>query len=563
MNGEVIRRTSKASSKTKPNHWMVKTETGEELDVDFNQIEWRKKEAQVFLTLVPRELHGRSEVKEAKIKELGLLSDFDIYEEVKKEEMARGGELLSSTWVVSEKEGKEGEVVTKARLCARGFEEIAECRRDSPTAMKMSLRMLFMISANQGWQVEAVDSKSAFLQGDPLERLVYLQPPKEYKPQLTNVKVVWRLKKALYGLGDAPRSWYLRVHKELTSLGCVRTQLDNAIYVYRVQGKLAGILGLHVDDFLYCGLEQFHTAVINSLLQAFVMGEVERRRFSYVGWQLEQSKAGQVTVSQEGFLKNLEDLDVTELRGVGKEVKVDQDFQHLFRAAVGSINWVSCNTRPDLAYEVMELSTKFGHATVQDLRQASRLVKKAREQGLSLKFKRLGPVEDLKVVMYGDASHASLPDKVSSCEGRVILVVGQEGRCAPLAWACNKIKRVVRSPLAAETMAMMDGIDEALLCKCLLEEIIGLEQGDLTLAAVTDSKSLEDAVTGSGVMKDKRCMIDMAALRQGLERKEYVVAWRSGSEQLADSLTKRGASGEALRNVLESGNCGLVFSRED
>ena len=52
-------------------------------------------------------------------------------------------------------------------------------------------------------------------------------------------------------------------------------------------------------------------------------------------------------------------------------------------------------------------------------------------------------------------------------------------------------------------------------------------------------------------------MVDIAALRQGMERDEYVVAWKSGAEQLADPLTKKGARKDGLRDVMESGQCGL------
>ena len=51
--------------------------------------------------------------------------------------------------------------------------------------------------------------------------------------------------------------------------------------------------------------------------------------------------------------------------------------------------------------------------------------------------------------------------------------------------------------------------------------------------------------------------MDIAALRQGMERDEYVVAWKSGAEQLADPLTKKGARKDGLRDVMESGQCGL------
>ena len=62
--------------------------------------------------------------------------------------------------------------------------------------------------------------------------------------------MVWKLKKTLYGLGDAPRSWYLRVHRELLKLGCTRMTLDPALYVIRGEdGVLHGALAVHVDDF--------------------------------------------------------------------------------------------------------------------------------------------------------------------------------------------------------------------------------------------------------------------------------------------------------------------------
>ena len=43
--------------------------------------------------------------------------------------------------------------------------------------------------------------KSAFLQGKPIERDVYLNPPKE-----VHTKKIWKLHTTVYGLGDAPRA---------------------------------------------------------------------------------------------------------------------------------------------------------------------------------------------------------------------------------------------------------------------------------------------------------------------------------------------------------------------
>ena len=559
--GTVVRRTSKATSRKYPNHWLVKGVEGRQMEINFDHIEWRKRneEAEVFVTVVPVEMHGRKEVKEAKNKELDLLIRFQVYDEVKTED-AKDGEVVSSVWVVTEKEVKE-QRITKARLCARGYEETSDFRRDSPTASKVGLRILFSMAANEGWTVEGLDAKSAFLQGDSIDRVVYVKPPKEFQSKLGG-GTVWRLRKCLYGLGDAPRSWYLRVYQELTKLGCERMTLDPAMYVLRIDGAVAGILAVHVDDFLYGGNKEFHRLVIGNLKRVFVVGEVERKDFYYVGWQVQQTPEEEIVISQEAFVKHVDDLETEELRGRNKAEEVDDNLQSLFRGAVGSVNWLSCNTRPDLASEVMELSTKFGKATVGDMRSASRLIQKAKEQKLSVKFPKLGPIGNLVVLVYGDGAFASLPDGVSSCGGKLVLVVGDDGRCAPISWGSNKMTRIVRSPLAAEAVAMMDAVDEGFFVRALMEEVLGRMTGGINMAVVTDSKSLEEAVKGTGQIKDKRCAVDVAALRQGVDRGEYFVCWQAGAEQLADPLTKTRADKAGLREVIQSGQCGIVFNRK-
>ena len=217
---------------------------------------------------------------------------------------------------------------------------------------------------------------------------------------------------------------------------------------------MQGIIALHVDDFIFAGSAKFFAKIVVRLKRVFVVGEPDRRKFSYVGWQVQQPKNGEVLVDQDIFLRHLEDLNKEGLVGTKME-EVSDELQRRFRAVMGSINWLSCNTRPDLSYEVMELFCTFGKATVDDYRKASRLVKKEKEQGLSVKYHRLGEEKELVVLVYGDGAYASFPD-ISSCAGKLVLVVGEEGKCAPLAWGSNKISRVVRSPLEAETMSMID-----------------------------------------------------------------------------------------------------------
>ena len=96
----------------------------------------------------------------------------------------------------------------KARLCARGYEEVnKQVKRDSPTCQKESLRLLLCIMSAQHWTLHSMDIKSAYLHGVPLDRELYMTPPKE-----ENTEKIWLLKKCTYGLSDVSRHWYLKVY---------------------------------------------------------------------------------------------------------------------------------------------------------------------------------------------------------------------------------------------------------------------------------------------------------------------------------------------------------------
>ena len=74
--------------------------------------------------------------------------------------------------------------------------------------------MVVSICASMGWISGKLDVKTAFLRSDGLLREVHVQPPSEAREE---EGWVWRLKKAVYGLGDAPREWFQTVKKYLIS----------------------------------------------------------------------------------------------------------------------------------------------------------------------------------------------------------------------------------------------------------------------------------------------------------------------------------------------------------
>ena len=80
-------------------------------------------------------------------------------------------------WIITEK-FKDSNSLIKARLVARGFEEdSSHLRTDSPTCSRESLRLLYATVASKSWALHSLDISAAFLQGDQIQREVYLRPP--------------------------------------------------------------------------------------------------------------------------------------------------------------------------------------------------------------------------------------------------------------------------------------------------------------------------------------------------------------------------------------------------
>ena len=77
-------------------------------------------------------------------------------------------------------------------------------RTDSPTCTKQSFRMTLISAATEKWKVHSINITAAFLQGYEIDRDVYLKPP----PDIAEPGFIWKLKRCVYGVNDAPRAWY-------------------------------------------------------------------------------------------------------------------------------------------------------------------------------------------------------------------------------------------------------------------------------------------------------------------------------------------------------------------
>ena len=134
--------------------------------------------------------------------------------------------------------------------------------------------------------------------------------------------------------------------------------------------------------------------------------------------------------------------------------------------------WVSLMTRPDLSFEVNQLSTNISNATIRDLKDARRLVEKAKLDPIALNFTEISELQDLKLKLYCDASFNNQEQKVRSTEGIVLMLESKVSSKANIfLWKTKKISKICRSVKAAKTRSLEDGLDEAIHYARMVKEI--------------------------------------------------------------------------------------------
>ena len=174
------------------------------------------------------------------------------------------------------------------------------------------------LSVAEKWLINSIDIKSAFLQGKPMERKIYLKPPIEAYAE----GKLWCLKKAVYGLSDASRIWYLSITDELMKLNVSTSSYDKALFFQKVYGKLSGLLLIHVDDFLWSGDKNFQDVVISRLKEVFKISRECEGIFKYIGINIVQS-AENITIDQLSYIDSIQFINLENERIKDKHVRTN------------------------------------------------------------------------------------------------------------------------------------------------------------------------------------------------------------------------------------------------
>lgn len=424
---------------------------------------------------------------------------------------------------------------------------------NAPTANKITIKLLLALAASRELEVRTNDVRRAFLQTEDISRTVYIKPPVE--AGLPPNKG-WLLKRAVYGLVDASRAYFLRHAKELKELGLNPLQFDPATFVKHNRGEFEAAYASHVDDCLAVGEKKTLDDTHNKMAQKLQYGEVQTIPAMFLGINISRNSNGDIVLDQKHYLDGMEVPDLQQLQGLVKQDVLPEHLQSTFRSLASKLNMLALSSRPDFAFTAKTLTSRYGKATKSDFTTAVRLIKRAKAESTDLVIPNLGESGDWLLVGISDASNKT-SNEIFSVGGHVIMLVNSKTEAAAVIhWSSKKITRVVSSSLAAETLGLQQMMGTLYLVRQLLEGLIGNQAKQIPCLALTDSKNLWSCIHNISSCSDPRLQSDIISIRQAIHEDKTIqeVRYIHSSQMLADCLTKQtNITGQMLLNTARSG----------
>ncbi|KAJ9515883.1 hypothetical protein QJQ45_016947 [Haematococcus lacustris] len=459
------------------------------------------------------------------------------------EERPANARVLPTKWVLKVKRDAAGNIEKlKARLVAKGFYQQSGVDVGdvyAPVSKHTTLRTLLAKAAAENMEIHQLDFETAFLNGklQPGE-VIYVQQPKGFEEGSSNT--VCRLQRALYGLRQAPRAWHARLSEELLSMGFKASEADPALFTLQLNTGPVYLL-VYVDDCLLC-TQQGDTAglayVKKQLSSVFKLKDLGEARW-FLGMQLTRDRAeGTIKLDQHKFIQELvtansksaahsKPLPMAPAVKLVREGDALDTTLHHYSALVGSLLYLTCCTRPDIAFAVGALARHMSAPTKQHWSAACSVLcylKGTTDQGLLF-----GGVSRLQ--RFTDADYAGDKDTARSTTGYIVTLNG-----GAISWSSRLQPTVAMSTAEAEYMAASSAAKEALWLRKLMRDL-QLDASCVNLGC-DNQAAIQLLHNPMATSRAKHIDVHHHFVRERISRGEVAFYYCHTSSMLADILTK-------------------------
>jgi hypothetical protein len=276
-----------------------------------------------------------------------------------------------------------------------------------------------------------------------------------------NKHIVWKLKRALYGLHQSGRQWYKKLDQTLVKLGFIKMQGFSCVYTFEKNV----VLLIYVDDIavFYRDLKS-KQSVFEKLSEFFDLvdlGEIK----NFLGVQFER-RLGKIFMHQKSYVKSLIERHKLSVPNrnhvpmpVGTTVQASKqgeksDIDYPYRSIIGQLLFLASRSRPDIQFATILLSqynNSFNYDHINLIEGLLNYVANTWHYEVCL-----SECSDESIVTYSDASWGLDRDTRRSFSGYITFLGG-----VPLNWGCHKQTSVALSTMEAEFMALTDAVRDA------------------------------------------------------------------------------------------------------
>ncbi|GJS68216.1 putative ribonuclease H-like domain-containing protein [Tanacetum coccineum] len=277
-----------------------------------------------------------------------------------------GKKAIGIKWVYRNKKYERGIVVrNKVRLVAQGYKQEEGINYDevfAPVARIVAIRLFLAYASFMNFLVYQMDVKSSFLY-DTIEEEVYVSQPLGFvDPKF--LEKVYKVKKALYGLHQAPRAWYETLSTYLLDNGFHRGQIDKTLFIKRVKGDIL-LVQVYVDDIIFGSTRKSLCIDFEQIMhKRFQMSSMGELTFS-LGLQVKQKDDG-IFISQDKYVGEiLNKFSFSSIRTASTPIETNKALAkdeegedvdvHLYRSMIGSLMYLT-SSRPYIMFYVCACS---------------------------------------------------------------------------------------------------------------------------------------------------------------------------------------------------------------
>jgi hypothetical protein len=478
-----------------------------------------------------------------------------------------GKKAIGCKWVYKLKTSSDGTVQRyKARLVAQGFSQKYGDDYDqvfAPVVKQSTTRILLSLAAKLNLCVRHFDVKTAFLNGDLEEEIFMKQPPGFISDKQPDH--VCRLKRSLYGLKQAARSWNQKLTSLLVEFGFVQGKADSCLYKLEVPDGICYVI-VYVDDLIVAS----NLSDVIKKLKGFLDSNFETEDLGdikcYVGVSVEKDAIGNYVINQTKYIeKIIEEFGLSDGKtsafpldpGYGKN---EADTQPLpdnknYQRLIGSLLYLSVNSRPDISASVSILAQKVCGPTKQDWEELKRILRYLKGTvNLKLKLSDLKGKDHEEICGWADANWAENHRDKKSNSGYVFKICG-----GTVSWCCRKQDCVALSSTEAEFIALSEACQEAGWIKNLLSDM-GIELKK-PMKIFEDNQSVLKLIKEENLSKrTKHIETKKYFVKDYVEKKIVACEYCPTEVMIADLLTKP-LNGVKIKQLREL--CGIIPSEEE